>query len=284
MGWNQNTVPKSYVALPAVGRIQAKGPEAAGLHDRILPGRITGTLTFDIVAVDPVRVGSGRPERVGGDKLVPGIVFGPGNQPVIPGSSIKGMLRSLAEALGGGCDTQDCRPPCVVCALFGQISGNRQLMGRIGFGDATPPGKKDVRLSLASTPRGFRPRRPVGRRWYRPVQAPDAKKIQQLAVTPNSRFRGRWQLVNVRPDELGLVLTAAGFDGSFLPRIGGGKYAGLGRVRFEPVEARLRGDYRTGRWTVLSGEDLQQHIDQWRKAWKPPEGANRVLAVLRGKA
>ena len=100
MGWNQNTVPKSYVALPAVGRIPAREAEAEGLHDRILPGRITGTLTFDIVAVDAVRVGSGRPELVGGGKLVPGVVLGPGNQPVIPGSSIKGMLRSLAEALG----------------------------------------------------------------------------------------------------------------------------------------------------------------------------------------
>lgn len=72
---------------------------------------------------------------------------------VIPGSSLKGMLRSLAEIVGGGCnvtgqngiyskDQKACDKAdnlCITCRMFGMMergSGARVHKGNVGIGDA----------------------------------------------------------------------------------------------------------------------------------------------------
>ncbi|MEW6259121.1 MAG: RAMP superfamily CRISPR-associated protein [Thermodesulfobacteriota bacterium] len=80
-------------------------------------------------------------------------------RPVIPGSSLKGMFRSLAELVGGGCCSvqntggqhkspvppelgkcTDVRSLCITCRMFGAMetsSRARVHMGKVCFGDAT---------------------------------------------------------------------------------------------------------------------------------------------------
>jgi len=76
------------------------------------------------------------------------------NKPVIPGSSLKGMFRSLAEIVGGGCCVtdsgqgechQNCKACnqadqlCVACRMFGMMErrGNARVhLGKVGIGDA----------------------------------------------------------------------------------------------------------------------------------------------------
>jgi len=78
-------------------------------------------------------------------------------QPIIPGSSLKGLLRSLVETVAPGCwwlysgQYQDAPysgnlPPefkrckarelCPSCRLFGTVSGDGAFLGKIGFDDA----------------------------------------------------------------------------------------------------------------------------------------------------
>ncbi|MGC9396920.1 MAG: RAMP superfamily CRISPR-associated protein [Anaerolineae bacterium] len=81
-------------------------------------------------------------------------------QAVIPGSSLKGLIRSLVETVGYGCwwlfdgtyeggkanyksklprDFEQCRDAsqlCVACRMFGLIKGGTLLLGHVGFDDA----------------------------------------------------------------------------------------------------------------------------------------------------
>ncbi|MBU0496239.1 MAG: hypothetical protein KKA73_07130 [Chloroflexi bacterium] len=81
-------------------------------------------------------------------------------QPIIPGSSLKGLVRGLVETIGPGCwwlfdgtyergaaDYRDKLPQefqqcprdghlCVACRMFGLIRGGTLLLGHVGFEDA----------------------------------------------------------------------------------------------------------------------------------------------------
>ncbi len=65
------------------------------------------------------------------------------NKPVIPGTSLKGMLRSLAEIVGGGCfvtnnqhKCQDASSLCIACRMFGMTGNAGVHMGGVSIGDA----------------------------------------------------------------------------------------------------------------------------------------------------
>ncbi len=79
-----------------------------------------------------------------------------GRKPILPGSSLKGMLRSLAEIVGGGCfiiqrdknnqhkydsaynACENSRRLCIACRMFGMMERGKNATvhrGKIGFGD-----------------------------------------------------------------------------------------------------------------------------------------------------
>jgi len=61
--------------------------------------------------------------------------------PILPGSSLKGMIRSLAEIVGNGCDVMDkhtkCTNPdklCICCRMFGMQHNDQSFLGKVCFG------------------------------------------------------------------------------------------------------------------------------------------------------
>lgn len=271
--------PSNYVALGRARR-QDGAPRDRVTLDAFIPGRWSGSLVLTYSPVDPVRVGSGVlfPQQVQGQtELVQDVTLVRG-KPVLPGSSVKGAIRSLVEALGGGCDLQGtCQPLCVACSLFGTVQGDDAWKGRVGFDDALAA--KDVKLGLARLPRAFPPKVSVGRRAYGPAPEGVRGEDPYFVVMPGSTLTGRLLVHNLDDAELGLVLTACGLDGSFAPRLGGGKFRGLGRTRIAVTSARLR--HGPGRPRTLRGPEVDRRVSAWLQAWQPPEGADQVLRVLR---
>jgi len=93
------------------------------------------------------------PLFVGGNRYSKQLFLTRNGKHVIPGSSLKGMLRSLVEVLGGGCNVSDpqgkyshkfkaCNQTerlCVACRMFGMMergSGAKVHRGNIGVSDA----------------------------------------------------------------------------------------------------------------------------------------------------
>jgi CRISPR/Cas system CSM-associated protein Csm3 (group 7 of RAMP superfamily) len=117
-------------------------PAAKHDHFEGLSGRIEGTITTLTPFFIP-RKDNRSPKRFLTNAQL---------QAVIPGSSLKGLIRSLVETVGYGCwwlfdskngklphDFVQCRDAnqlCVACRMFGLIQGGALLLGHVGFDDA----------------------------------------------------------------------------------------------------------------------------------------------------
>lgn len=286
-------MPSNYRSVPAARPIQAKDG-TQGLHDHTMSDRLTGIVTIRIRAIDSFRIGSGgyspfkstlcaevmtRKNAEGKDEIF------------IPGSSIKGALRSLAEALGGGTDPDDNGMTSVTCSLFGEIKRGkeaRHLMGRVGISDAlayTDANTEKPKFGMLNMPPAFSPRKNVGRRFYDiPLEKPKGI-VPHFVAVQGCVFEANIQLTNVRKGELGLLLTAAGMANNpadkFFPRLGGGKYYGLGRVEFSVVSARLRTGYVQPRPQKLEGAELAEAVKLWLNSAELAPDSAQTLAVLR---
>ena len=90
---------------------------------------------------------------VGKNRLNEQLFLARNGKPVIPGSSLKGMLRSLSEIIGGGCHVtdpkgqynktlaacHDAQNLCIACRMFGMMergSHARVHLGNVSIGDA----------------------------------------------------------------------------------------------------------------------------------------------------
>lgn len=86
-------------------------------------------------------------------------------RPVLPGSSLKGMLRSLAEIVGGGCfvhpedlSCNDANNLCITCRMFGMLYRDNVHKGQISVSDGelqdSRPSWKQVSLIQGQPKKG----------------------------------------------------------------------------------------------------------------------------------
>lgn len=276
----QTTMPYAFVPAPqarAVHREPAR--HDAGFAD----GRISGEIRSVLLALTPMHVGSGR-ERLRDDSEHP-IVKGAArswvrNRPsggpsvgagesrlVIPGTSIKGAVRSVFEAITGSCvrvskaDVRDVGRPCVwdggrrplcpACRVFGAMG----YQGRVRFSDAVPARDKEtgdlqVRVRVVTLPHMWPPvarsRRYAatpGRKFYRHGRLRPGPVPVEVADT-GSRFDVRIGFEGLTEPELGCLLLALGArrleTGSrFVLKFGGMKCACCGSAQFAELRVRL---------------------------------------------
>lgn len=286
--------PPTYKILPGGGRIEAD-PLRDRAHDRIDLGRITGSYTLRIITVSPLHVGSGVSniwhDRAGHRFLAREIVTnrdGDREVPVIPGASIKGAVRNLVEAFGGGCqlDQKYCDPPCRVCAIFGHLQAKGGYLARAAFDEARPETPADAdRVDLSNGPIPWEPdrMRPRGRRIYGKPPEIAERPVPYVVVDKQTAFTTRLVLRNITEEELGLVLLGLGADDTFELRLGGGKFAGFGRVRVQVAGASLRRGYESLAPEILDAETALARAKAAMEAAErglKPSGA-RSLATLR---
>lgn len=241
--------PYAFVPLPE-GRVPTAPP--AG-HHRYKPDCYTGTLTAKIIARSPVHVASGLLEPTGNRQypLVKGH-FRTEGKLAIPGTSLKGCIRSIAEAISHSYVQitrsrdipDDYRPPRVVGKISETLDMVQRIFGTLGyqglvrFGDAL---LKEGKMAIVPSVQLFRPRpettstyfsnlRPRGRKFYMHGQL--AKGDLPLeACEQNSHFEMKMEFENLSAGELGLVLTALGLGEPRLwPKLGGSKPACLGTI------------------------------------------------------
>lgn len=185
-------------------------------------------------------------------------------QLVIPGTGIKGAVRSIVEAISNSCVRQtakeervpgshetcrDERQLCPACRLFG-TTGYR---GRVHFSDAVPAGKVETqRIKIADL---WPPRQAKGRKFYQakefqPLDMRPQKSHRFLEVVPKgSRFTATLYFENVSSAEMGLLMRALGLDFSsqdpskvifaFPIKVGGAKPRCLGAVYPRPKRLYL---------------------------------------------
>lgn len=274
--------PVNYVAVPpARDLVPASGENG---HHRLHAGRYSGWIGLELIVLAPgLHVGAGAPvlyDQLARSTVVT-ITEDGGFAPVIPGASLKGAVRNLAELLlGGGAPDDSNVARTAVGSLFGYIQGNETFAARIGFDDALPRAEEPA-LGLALLPHPYQPRKSGGRRIYGPPKGALAKEVPYEVIGPGERFATRLHLVNVEIEELGAVLTCLGLDGTFHLRVGGGKFAGLGRVRIEPTGASLRRGYEGPHAQRLDAEATKKLVAEAIAKRRLAKDADAPLQAIR---
>jgi len=259
-------------------------------HQRLNPDRLTGRLAFDVAAWQRLHIGSGEllpPDQVGlaADAPLLKAFFRAGESLTLPGSSLKGALRSLVELFTRACVNKttvrwhgsereiygECRynarrrqgDLCLACKLFGAMG----YQGQVRFDDA--PQVKGGH-EIHSIPPQYRPVPDREQRRYYPYGLSDTReRTWPLEVaTVGSRFAAQGQFTNLGQDELGVLLIALGAGNwGLCPRIGAAKSSGLGGVRIENLVVekwQVQQAYRTFDGEVWKAVNLQACIEAAR--------------------
>jgi len=296
--------PYDFVPFPKRRPDRKKG---AG-QDKLNPCLLSGTLELTLRTLTPVHVGSGYSDfiKAGNQEYLAALqAFKPVREAdavrrryLIPGSSIKGAVRSLVEAITRSCIriTQSRHRPyipqgyggcmsvndlCIACRLFGA----QDYQGHVSFEDAVAPKGSLVLLGtpLLWTParggRGLPPRylqgnQARGRKFYRHARPPTGAD-PRACIKSGAELPLRIHFLNLSEAELGVLLTALGQhpDYRFPIKLGGGKPVGLGSVQIilnrvtllQGVDA-LKATGRLGQAKTLAGDDLNDFLTQCANA------------------
>jgi len=286
--------PYDFVPFPKERPYREQG---AG-QDKLNPRLLSGTLELTLHTLTPVHVGSGYSDfiKAGNQEYLAALQA---SKPVreadavrrrylIPGSSIKGAVRSIVEAITRSCIriTQGRHRPyipqgyggcmsvndlCIACRLFGA----QDYQGHVSFEDAVAPKGSLVLLGtpLLWTParggHGLPPRylerdRAKGRKFYRHARPPSGVD-PRACIKSGAELPLRIHFLNLSEAELGILLTALGLhpDHPFPIKLGGGKPVGLGSVQIilnrvtllQGADA-LKATGRLGQARTLVGSDL----------------------------
>ena len=184
----------------------------------------------------------------------------------VPGTSIKGAIRSILEAISNSCVSQASKGEsesieehhracsskqgprlCPACRIFG-TTGYR---GRLNFSDSYPQDR--LQIEIVKIPELWQPRLSTARRFYKTNQfqplsdkRPEKNFRFLEAMRKGTKIQTTMQFENLTKAELGLVLHALGWklEGeklkeAFCPKLGGAKPRCLGSVKFEPLRLCL---------------------------------------------
>ncbi|MDQ3012021.1 MAG: RAMP superfamily CRISPR-associated protein [Acidobacteriota bacterium] len=236
----------------------------------------TGKLDCYLRALTPIHVGSGIYELVKDDP-VRGLITADGKV-IVPGTSLKGAVRSIAEAISDSClriardeikrnlsnDVRPCdevksshrqsgqeknRDPklCPCCSIFGALG----YQGRVSFTDARLiDGKGSTAIHHIQSPyppresarfyKDFQ-RRFNGRKFYfhgEPVAAQRGEPYQ--VITEDSELAFTLQFESLTAKEFCLLLVAMGVLDDVVIKIGGGKQAMLGSTEIHLTRLELQ--------------------------------------------
>lgn len=220
------------------------------------------------------------------------------NDPIIPGTSLKGMFRALAELVGNGCSIigdpdsshEACnnhRSLCITCRMFGFLQSSEVMAGHVSFSDAimtkspVPPHQweRKERILLAQ-PRShhtaFYPRDRRVRKIYHhqptqktaPKAAPPGVGSPSMFRTVSSApaetlFQFEVTFTNLQAEELSLLLYCLFLEDGMVHKIGGCKPLGAGSSKITPLWMKLQTD-SAARYTQKVAETLHLEGDAFQ--------------------
>lgn len=299
--------PYDFVVFPS----EAPDTEGTAGQKRLEEDRLSGWLELTLETLRPLQVAHGFVDfqKAGNQEHLTALQAsvqrrqqgGIGRQYVIPGSSIKGSVRSILEAVSRSCvpvrssqtrpsipsNLNRCNDPkslCPACRLFGA----QNYQGQLSFEDALiPPGNLVlVSLPLLWTPaRGGRglPRSYLrgntakGRKFYYHSKIASGQD-NRTAVKTGATIDTRVHFINLKTGEMGLLITALGLNPDYLfpIKVGAAKPVGMGSVQVhlnaiqfiegvKGVRAAGRLGGQAGTENRLEGERLEEEIKAWVK-------------------
>ena len=282
--------PFAFVTLPDQVKSGKRKPIR---HDRYQHNRTTGRIYGTITALTPIHIGSGIidfGEHVNQQVELIKSAMRTKGEIVIPGSSLKGAIRSVVEAISQSCicktkvslprgpleQFRECKRTnrneqlCIACRMFGAMG----YKGNIMIQDAA---RIQGKIVTKRVPLLERPRHPARDEKGRPMR----KFYKHGEVTTgntsfegcevDSTFQFIVQIDNLSYAEWGLFYTALGkhADHPFNLKIGGAKPRCFGSVKFNIKEVHIDDQQRerylhwdAQSYTVKKDYELNTWIDK----------------------
>lgn len=246
-------VPKPY-GFVKIEPLESSDRQAPRGHQRYQPGTVSGRLEATMIVATPLHVSSGQFKI--GDGQAPPLVkelTRVNGQPCIPASTLKGVVRSVTEAITKSClritdshkkwgkwrknrlkhpaGTKGCSDPdnlCLACRMFGALG----FEGHIRFDDAIlTGGNVDIEYMPAlwePAKKGADPymngRNPKGRKFYKHGKPVLDGETPTEVLAPKSDLSVVIRFENLTKGELGVLLTSLGVgEPAFVLKYGGGK-------------------------------------------------------------
>ena len=249
----QQAAPKPFAFVPLPRRVNRREPIG---HDQYHEEHISGQIRGTIEALSPIHIGSGIID-IGQDVELIKTAVRTGGNVVIPGSSLKGAIRSVVEAISESCVSKvsyqvrravprtfsECRQKnrlCVACRMFGAMG----FQGNIAIQDAP---HIDGQIGTEYVPELFSPGRYQrrirdipGRKFYMRGEVASGETPVE-ACKKESRFRFVIQVDNLKQSEWGLLFTALGHhhEHPFKLKIGGAKPVCFGSIDIQIDEIQV---------------------------------------------
>lgn len=218
-----------------------------------------------IEAVTPLHIGSGKPE-MGIEEVDMPVLRAPDGVPYIPGSSLKGKLRSEVERMAKAKGLEVCTPPnvrdmcgskknnpmdlCIGCRIFGTAGSTLSVASKVKLRDAYPVDPVESMLERTGTAID----RSTGT-----VARSALYRIE--AVPAGTKFVFELVAENLKEDETKYLKAALkSMEDSAL---GGASSRGFGKIRFALETLKERGPgYYLGEEPdkVLEGQKLKQWL------------------------
>lgn len=241
-------------------------------HDTWIENTFTGYVHFELVTLQPIHIGSGKFRERNGELYME--FYNHNGKPIIPGSSIKGVIHHHLITLIGEDNT---------AVLFGVINKSRKLghgkkstEGRfpksksqasfVLFSDGKPVG--NVNILGKRMPERWSPKKnppyDCNVKYYKGNVSPESPKKEKIEVVPeDSKFNFRMSFRNLEDKEIGAILTAMGLHESYRHgiKIGGGKGYGLGLIWIDI-------DYQKSR--IFSNPYQLLSLDESQSTLTPP--------------
>lgn len=290
-----NPAPKPYAFVPFASAQPDRQQPTLGQQKFGRTGQVSGRLDLELTVKTTTFVASGivaRGQDVGLRESVVKTAVLADQSLVIPGSSLKGVVRSVYEALTKSCvcktkakipkSLKECSVKgneskiCPACRAFGAMS----WQGLIQFTDAKGNTSVDT-IGFMPSLYAPRPKSPAytdrqgslkGRKfYYQATTAVDKGKqgIPVQAAGVNYMFRGQVRVKNLSFAEFGALLLVLGQDPQhpLALKAGGGKPVGMGALgtkvaQFEQVTnwpSRYQSYDATG-GNILTGANLEQFM------------------------
>jgi hypothetical protein len=296
--------PYKFVSFP---REKPNLQKPAG-HDKFDKNRLHGTLFLKLQVQTSLHVSTGivAPGSDVGSRisLIKTMTQGVKKQLLIQGSSLKGCIRSVYEAITNSTlavvtsryrdkipqERLPCRKNTELCPAS-RVFGALDWQGLIEFNDAKC---ESVGFNTGFMPSLYRPRpepgsayfdtrgKVAGRKfYYHTIRAIAKEQNQGIAVQQAAReytFATQLQFKNLKPEELGTLLVVLGQDSKYpiALKVGGGKPIGMGTMTVEVTQARVLEKFedikkRYCQYTptndnLLTGQALQTFIQKQIKA------------------
>ncbi|PSB01550.1 RAMP superfamily CRISPR-associated protein [Merismopedia glauca] len=289
---------KPYKLIPLSNKTpQRKHPVGQDRYkSQLLSGKLCLKLTVKtstFVASGVVVMGSDLSSRTKNIPLVK-VAVGKDEKLIIPGSSLKGVIRSTYEAITLSClcktkanreaipngykECNDKQKLCPACQVFGAMG----WQGLISFNDAIAD---EIKPSIGFMPSLHNPRpkrdgyylngKVAGRKFYyhaiKPVDKGQQQGIPVQQAGNELTFSTQLQFMNLTKAELGTLLIVLGQDknNNFALKVGGGKPIGMGTMIVELTKIERCNDlknryldYCYSENDFLAGDKLKQYIQE----------------------